>query len=299
MNPHNEFVRPHCSEGVAGMQASMWLELRIPAVHVTEEAFISMATSLDCLGIAEETEADKDRTVFTGWFASGDDVRQTRARITAACLLQGLPADAICLSGIGTEWETAWQRDWQAMPVGKNLWVRPSFCAPPTDNRIDIVLDPGMAFGTGQHATTQLCLEAIERICSEPMPASMLDMGAGSGLLAITAAKLGVKDMLAIDNDPTAVEACKVNAEINGVQIQSELGDTPPEGKFDLVVANILAGPLIDMAPKLAACVSKSLVLSGLLTTQVEDVSRAYVDAGMEVVRTDTKEEWAAVELKA
>ncbi|MFQ5582607.1 MAG: 50S ribosomal protein L11 methyltransferase [Mariprofundaceae bacterium] len=281
------------------MQAVKCLELRVEGADVAAEAFAGLAGSLQALGISQETDADTGTVTQLAWFAIEKDIAAQRARITAAALLAGAHPEHIRLHELGDDWETAWQKDWKGLQIGNRLWVRPSFCEPPTDDRIDIVLDPGMAFGTGQHATTQLCLEAIERICSEPMPASMLDMGAGSGLLAITAAKLGVKDMLAIDNDPTAVEACKVNAEINGVQIQSELGDTPPEGKFDLVVANILAGPLIDMAPKLAACVSKSLVLSGLLTTQVEDVSRAYVDAGMEVVRTDTKEEWAAVELKA
>jgi len=160
-------------------------------------------------------------------------------------------------------------------------------------------LDPGMAFGTGQHATTQLCLESIERICREPMPSSMLDMGSGSGLLAIAAAKLGVKQVLAIDHDPIAVEACKVNAGINGVVLRSVLDDTPPNARFSLIVANILAGPLIAMAPRLAACAGGPLVLSGLLAAQVNDVGRAYMRAGLTPVRTDVRDEWAALELKS
>ncbi len=177
--------------------------------------------------------------------------------------------------------------------------MRPSFCDPLEDDYIDIVLDPGMAFGTGQHATTRLCMEAIERICGKHVPESMLDIGAGSGLLAITAGKLGSKGVVAIDNGPISVEASRVNAGINGVEMESLLDDAPPEQLFDLVVANIFAGPLIEMAPKLAKCVGRHLVLSGLLREQVESVSRAYVDAGMQVVRSDTHDEWASVEFKA
>jgi len=281
------------------MQAVKCLELRVEGTEITTEAFAGLAASLQTLGTSQETDADTGAVIRLAWFAMDADVAAQRARITAAALLAGAHPEHIRLHELGDDWETAWQKNWQALPVGKRLWVRPSFCEPPTDGRIDIVLDPGMAFGTGQHATTQLCLAAIERICGEQAPQSMLDMGAGSGLLSIAAAKLGVKKVLAMDNDPTAVEACRVNAKINGVTIQSELGDTPPHATFDLVVSNILAGPLMDMAPKLAACVGKSLVLSGLLTMQAEDVCRTYREAGLTVVCTDTQEEWAAVELKA
>jgi len=274
----------------------MWLELRISAEYVSEEAFISLTTNLDCLGTAEETEVDSGHTFFAGWFASGEDVRQTRARITAACLLWGLPSEAIHLSTIDSEWETAWQQDWRAMPVGRHLWVRPSFCAPPEDGRIDIVLDPGMAFGTGQHATTRLCLVAIERLCESASVGHMLDMGCGSALLAIAAAKLGVKVVRAIDNDTVAIEAAERNTCANHVNVQCCCARVPPDGKFDLVVANILAGPLIDMAGSLAACTGRFLVLSGLLENQMGDVRRAYAHHGLQHIRTDTDQEWVAME---
>ncbi|MDQ7011081.1 MAG: 50S ribosomal protein L11 methyltransferase [Mariprofundaceae bacterium] len=280
------------------MQAVKCLELRVEGTDITAEAFEGLAASLQTLGTSQETDADTGAVTRLAWFAMDEDIAAQRARITAAALLAGAHPEHIRLHELGDDWASAWQKHWQALPVGKRLWVRPSFCEPPTDDRIDIVLDPGMAFGTGTHATTQLCLAAIERICGEQMPQSMLDMGAGSGLLAIAAAKLGVNNVLAIDNDPTTVEACRVNAKINGVTIRSEPDDTPPQARFDLVVANILAGPLMKMAPKLAACVGRSLVLSGLLITQVEYLCRAYREAGLTVVRTDTQAEWAAVELR-
>jgi ribosomal protein L11 methyltransferase len=161
------------------------------------------------------------------------------------------------------------------------------------------VLDPGMAFGTGQHATTRLCLIAIERICEAAPPQSMLDMGAGSGLLAIAAGKLGARGIVAIDNDPVCVAACRTNAEINAVAMESRLGDTPPDRRFELVAANILAGPLIDMAPELARCIAGRLVLSGLLAEQAGAVTAAYTAEGLTHLRTDRLDEWASVELQA
>jgi len=125
----------------------------------------------------------------------------------------------------------------------------------------------------------------------------MLDMGAGSGLLAIAAGKLGAKGIVAIDNDPISVEASRINAGINGVELESLLGDVPPQQTFELVAANILAGPLIDMAPKLARCVGKRLVLSGLLCEQMESVTTAYTAAGLKLDRSDTMNEWASLEL--
>ena len=164
------------------------------------------------------------------------------------------------------------------------------------DGRIDIVLDPGMAFGTGTHPTTQLCLQAVERICEQHPPATVLDMGAGSGILAIAARKLGAHAALCIDMEEESVEACDSNAAINHVGLEARCDDTPPQQVFSLVVANILAAPLVWMAKELSACVGDRLVLSGLLTTQVDDVAAAYIAEGLQEVRRDVLGEWASVE---
>jgi len=263
-----------------------------------EGVFQRLAESQQAMGRSLETDFDSGAETHVAWFELTDDEQLQRAQLSAAALLSGAKSSQVQLKALGDDWETAWQKNWHAMPVGERLCVRPSFCDPLEGDYIDIVLDPGMAFGTGQHATTRLCLAAIERICEEKAPASMLDMGAGSGLLAIAAGKLGAQGIVAIDNDPISVEASRVNAGINGVELESLLDDRPPEQLFDLVVANILAGPLIEMAPQLAKCVGRHLVLSGLLREQVESVSRAYVDAGMQLVRSDVEEEWASVELR-
>jgi ribosomal protein L11 methyltransferase len=279
------------------MQAQTCLELRLPAGEISDEAFEHMALRLDALGSAEETDAESGARVYVAWFPVDPDGEVQRARITAAAAALGAAPDDMALTLLGDDWETAWQKDWQGKAIGERLWVRPSFREPATDGRIDIVLDPGMAFGTGQHATTCLCLTAIERACAGQPPASLLDMGAGSGLLAIAAGKLGVRHLVAIDNDPIAVEAAAVNAGINGVALESRLGDTPPDDVCELVVANILAGPLIAMAPGLAACTGRRLILSGLLVTQVDEVQAAYEAEGLAVDRVDRDGEWASIEL--
>ncbi|TLS68501.1 50S ribosomal protein L11 methyltransferase [Mariprofundus erugo] len=280
------------------MQAAKCLELRISADLMQEEAFDELAISLQALGQAVETEADSGDCEYIAWFAMDEDEQASRGRLAAAMLLAGMDETSFTLTTLERQgWETAWQKDWHAMPVGERLWVRPSFCDGPSDGRVDIVLDPGMAFGTGTHPTTRLCLEAIERVCREQAPQTLLDMGAGSGLLAIAALKLGAASALAIDMETDSVEACRENALINGVELEVQLDDTPPARRFELVVANILAAPLVWMAAELAACVDQRLILSGLLTTQVDDVAAAYIAEGLVEVRRDSQEEWASVEL--
>lgn len=285
------------------MQVLKCLELKIDGAAMDEETFTSLAESQHALGLSLESDFDTGVETHIAWFELSEDEQLQRAQLSAAALLAGARSTQVQLELLDDDWETAWQKNWHAMPVGQHLCVRPSFCEPLESKQgagdyIDIVLDPGMAFGTGQHPTTKLCLEAIERLCNESIPESVLDMGAGSGLLAIVAGKLGAKGIVAVDNDPISVEASKVNANINDVTLESLLDNTPPDQKFDLVVANILAGPLIEMAPKLSACVGGHLILSGLLREQVESVSQAYINAGMQVIRSDAMEEWAAVELK-
>ncbi|MDQ6952040.1 MAG: 50S ribosomal protein L11 methyltransferase [Mariprofundaceae bacterium] len=283
------------------MQAITCLELRISGKAVDETRFLQLAESLQTLGTSIETDYDSQQETHLAWFALDDamGLEEQRARLAAGALLSGAMPEQVSITLLGDDWETAWQKYWKAMPVGEKLWVRPSFCDAPTDGRVDIVLDPGMAFGTGTHPTTFLCLEAIESYCLQHIPESVLDMGAGSGLLAITAGKLGAKDIHAIDYDPISVEACGANAKINGIRLISTLGDIPPKRKFELVVANILSGPLLGMAESLTPCVGKHLILSGLLEGQVPLNIRTYETLGLTHIATHIMGDWAAVEYKA
>ncbi len=281
------------------MQAAKCLELRISADCIGEEDFAALAESFHTLGLSLETDAASGISTHVAWFGVEDDEPLQKARLSAAARLAGIPAQAISIRELAEQdWTTAWQQDWHGQNIGDALWVRPSFCPPPPAGLVDIVLDPGMAFGTGTHPTTRLCLAAIERICRRQAPASLLDMGAGSGILAIAALKLGVASALAIDMEADAVAACRSNASINGVDMRVEAGDRPPGQRFDLVVANILAGPLIDMAPSLAGCVGDTLILSGLLDEQTDMVCAPYLKEGLSVERTDSENGWAAIALR-
>ncbi|MDQ6988538.1 MAG: 50S ribosomal protein L11 methyltransferase [Mariprofundaceae bacterium] len=280
------------------MQNVTCVELKMNAKAMSEDAFGQLKQAFAALGGAEETDVDSGDVFYIAWFAVQDDQEQQYLRLKTGALLLGAAASELHIHTLNDDWATAWQKHWQAVRIGVSLCVRPSFCAALPDRDVDIVLDPGMAFGTGTHPTTALCLQAVERYCLAQRPSSVLDMGAGSGLLAIAAGKMGASDIHAVDYDPISVQASAVNAEINGITLTSTLGDTPPDRQFELVVANILAGPLLDMAQPLSAAVGQHLILSGLLIAQAPTVIKAYEQAGLQHLTTHHDAEWAAVELK-
>ena len=177
------------------------------------------------------------------------------------------------------DWERAWLERFQPMRFGERLWICPDGQRPPqADDAVLIDLDPGLAFGTGTHPTTALCLEWLDR--HPPVDLEVLDYGCGSGILAIAALKLGAASVHAVDIDRQALWASRDNAGRNAVAagLWTGLPDELPEGSFDLVLANILANPLIELAPQLAPRVRAGgmLVLSGILEAQAGEVVAAY-----------------------
>jgi ribosomal protein L11 methyltransferase len=193
-------------------------------------------------------------------------------------------------------WERVWLKDWKPMRFGRRLWVCPSVAAAPADPEAVVVrLDPGLAFGTGSHPTTALCLQVLDSLPLENQ--TVIDYGCGSGILGIAALKLGAAHVLALDIDEQALLATRANAVRNGVASQLRIADVhtaiPPAF---CVVANILAGPLIELAPRLtAACAPHGhLILSGLLRTQAYEVRAAY-GAGFDMVRTVERDEWCCI----
>ena len=164
------------------------------------------------------------------------------------------------------------QAQFSPLEVGALLWIGASWHqAPP--NRIAVRIDPGLAFGTGSHASTRLALAYLEQ---ELMGGErVLDYGCGSGILAIAAAKLGAAYVAASDNDPQAVETTRANARANGVNLFAALPDELPQADYDVVVSNILAQPLIDLAPRLAPR-ARRIALAGLLRAQADEVAHAY-----------------------
>nr|WP_278986734.1 50S ribosomal protein L11 methyltransferase [Plesiomonas shigelloides] len=177
------------------------------------------------------------------------------------------------------DWEREWMDNFHPMRFGQRLWICPSWREVPEPEAVNVMLDPGLAFGTGTHPTTALCLEWLDGL--DLVGKTVVDFGCGSGILAIAALKLGAARAVGIDIDPQAITASRDNAERNGVSDRLELylpKDQPQDLLGDVVVANILAGPLRELAP-LISVLPKSgghLGLSGILESQAESVADAY-----------------------
>ncbi|CDH32488.1 50S ribosomal protein L11 methyltransferase [Xenorhabdus bovienii] len=177
------------------------------------------------------------------------------------------------------DWEREWMDNFHPMCFGNRLWICPSWREVPEPDAVNVMLDPGLAFGTGTHPTTSLCLQWLDGL--DLTGKTVIDFGCGSGILAIAALKLGAKQAIGIDIDPQAIQASRDNAERNGVSAQLTLylsKDQPADLKCDIVIANILAGPLRELAPIIGSLPKSGglLGLSGVLASQAEGVAQAY-----------------------
>ncbi len=178
------------------------------------------------------------------------------------------------------DWVRLTQSQFEPIHIGKNIWVVPSWHDAPEPDALVLELDPGLAFGTGSHPTTRLCMEWLE--AHAPQDLTVLDYGCGSGILALVAKKLRAKEVAGVDIDPQAIESARYNSTRNHCEIDYYLPAQFPgskhDHKFDIVVANILASPLKLMAPMLAGRVAPdgALVLSGILARQADEVAAAY-----------------------
>jgi len=195
-------------------------------------------------------------------------------------------------------WERAWLKDFHAMKFGKNLWICPSVETPVDPNAVNIILDPGLAFGTGTHPTTALCLEWLD--ANPPQNQTVIDYGCGSGILAIAALKLGAQEVWAIDHDEQALIATRDNAERNQInlnQLQIALPKQLPKLQADLLIANIIANPLIELAPYFAQLIKPhgKIVLSGILKSQTDDIKQAYAE-WFTIKNIAEKDEWIRIE---
>lgn len=195
------------------------------------------------------------------------------------------------------DWVRAWMKNFKPIKCGSRLWICPSWCQVEDPDAITVMLDPGLAFGTGTHPTTFLCLGFLDSL-QELESKEVLDYGCGSGILAIAALKLGARKAYGVDIDPQALIASKDNAERNQVADRLELFDANNQKvePCSIVVANILAGPLVELEPHIAElCVSGGrLALSGLLETQKDEIVAAY-SKDFNIDYTKEKEGWMLV----
>ena len=202
------------------------------------------------------------------------------------------------------QWTTFWRHHFHTQDIGRRLRTVPIWEAPPDRRRINLLIDPGLSFGTGGHFTTRFCLEELERACEKLNPRSMLDAGTGSGILAIAAAKMGVKTIDAFDYDPVCVEKGEENALLNHLKkgrIRFYQADvlrggwlSPPA---DVVCANILTNVLIEAAPALWRATKRRLILTGIREFEGDSVANAFMAGGAREVLRDGDGEWCGIVL--
>jgi ribosomal protein L11 methyltransferase len=207
-------------------------------------------------------------------FPSDSDPERLKRRLQ--CVLHDPEADISIESLADQDWSETWRRDFHAMQFGSRLWVCPAHESPPDPNAVVVDMDPGLAFGTGTHATTAMCLEWLD--VHPPEGLRVIDYGCGSGILAIAACKLGARDVTAVDIDPQAIQATQENARRNVVALRAVLPGELDAAPADLLLANILANPLIELAGVLKGLVKpgRCIVMTGILAEQAEAVMTAY-----------------------
>lgn len=175
-----------------------------------------------------------------------------------------------------TDWVRATQAQFEPIEITPKLWIVPTWCEPPNPAVINLRVDPGLAFGTGTHPTTRLCLQWLSGL--DLANRTVLDYGCGSGILAMAAAALGATDVLGVDIDPQAVATARDNTRANGLTVRYAVSDDAFTDQCDIVVANILAGPLTVLAPAICAHLKSNgrLALAGILSPQIERIANAY-----------------------
>lgn len=265
-----------------------WVQLIVDAGEQDPEALADLMLELGAISTTLEDSADQplfepppgetplwNNTRLMGLFA--DTFEQAHI---LSVLRETLGEDMVfhVQALVEKDWVRAWMDDFHAMRFGKHLWVCPTGSQVDDDNAVVLELDPGLAFGTGTHETTALCLQWLD--AHPPQDKVVMDYGCGSGILALAALKLGAKEVWAIDYDPQALLATQDNAQRNGVvdRLKILLPEDVPTPKVDLLLANIIAGPLIELAPRLAGYMHSGgdIVLSGILSEQEDWVKQAY-----------------------
>ncbi|MDX1733631.1 MAG: 50S ribosomal protein L11 methyltransferase [Halioglobus sp.] len=288
-----------------------WLQLRLQGERGNVAQLEDLLLASGAVSVTLEDNADQpvlepapgetplwSQVRLTGLYPADTDMQ---------AVLDGLPTQvaAQCSPRVeileDKDWEREWMRHYQPMRFGERLWVCPSWLEPPEPDAVNLLLDPGLAFGTGTHPTTALCLAQLEGM---PLQGRCLvDYGCGSGILALAALKLGANRVLGVDNDPQALTASRDNAQRNGIAAERLPVALPGaavlqhwQGRTDVVVANILAGPLLQLSATLLDLLRPggTLLLAGLLDTQADALCRHYA-ADIELQVAAQKDGWACL----
>ncbi|MDY6216168.1 50S ribosomal protein L11 methyltransferase [Actinobacillus porcinus] len=286
-----------------------WIQIRL---NSTNERAETISDFLEELGSVSVTFMDsQDTPIFeplpgeTRLWGNTDVIALFDAETDMNPILTALQESQLLEQGFAykieqiedKDWEREWMDNFHPMKFGKRLWICPTWREIPEPDAVNVMLDPGLAFGTGTHPTTALCLEWLDSLDLEGK--TVIDFGCGSGILAIAALKLGAKSAVGIDIDPQAILASRNNAEANGVADRLQLflsDDKPADLKADVVVANILAGPLKELYPVISQLpkAQGDLGLSGILATQAQSVCDAYAQT-FELDPVVEREEWCRI----
>jgi ribosomal protein L11 methyltransferase len=288
-----------------------WLQLRLPCHRAAAEAIEDALLGAGALSVTLEDAGDQPlleprvgetplwrELQVTGLFRADADLQGIHDAIEHVA--GGVSPQLEILED--RDWTREWMRNYRPMRFGQRLWICPSWLEPPDPQAVNLLLDPGLAFGTGTHPTTALCLEALDAL---PLAGrSVVDYGCGSGILAIAAARLGAARLLAVDNDPQALAASADNAQRNGVD-SSTLHICQPgaydastwRARADVVIANILAGPLEELRDTLCDLLAPggTLLLAGLLDTQMQALAAHYAPR-IALAERGRRDEWVCLE---
>ena len=306
-----------------------WLEITL---DTDSEKIESVAAQLTALGFAElviedqaefETFLDENRAY---WDYIDEDLQQKLqglshiklyledtdkaelARLEQAAQKLSLPMQVKAMEE--TNWEESWKENYPAVEVGESLIVVPYWAAEETDGRTPVILDPGLTFGTGAHASTQMVMEFMEE-CVKP-GVRCLDLGSGSGILSIAALRLGAASAVGVDIDPKAEGIAREKAAYNGfaapefaaltgnVTEDTALMENLSRQEYDLVLVNIVADVIIGLSPVLPAFLTENSILlcSGILDVRLDDVTAALEKAGLEILEVKAKEDWRSIRAK-
>lgn len=277
-----------------------WIQLQLSTTPDLAEELETLLEANNSLAITLVDAADQpvfepvrgetplwDTIILTALFPAEENPEKLIQQLNQSYLPKKLPPIELKLLE-DEDWERAWMDNFKPLCFGEKLWICPSWAKAPNPDAVNIMLDPGLAFGTGTHPTTALCLSWLDQ--QDLNGTELIDYGCGSGILGIAALLLGAKQVIAVDNDPQALIASKSNCEKNQIELSKLPVFLPKEfveqinlskiRPADILLANILAGPLIELAAYFAALVKPNgkILLSGILQEQAESVQQAYKD---------------------
>lgn len=272
-----------------------WLQIKIETTPENSEPYEDLLLSAGCAAVTFEDTEDQpifepdlgttplwSKTTITGLFSAELELNQTLLYIKQghAQLFPNVPEPVIKAEILeDKDWEREWMENYHPMQFGNRLWVCPSWRDVPDPEAVNLMLDPGLAFGTGTHPTTALCLQWLDQQSLDDN--YLIDYGCGSGILGIAGLLLGAEKAIGVDIDPQALQATKDNLARNNLadeMLHVFMPEKTPDETADVLVANILSGPLIELAPTLAALVKPQgkLCLSGLLANQESAIRETY-----------------------